>query len=64
MISERTETRSLATYGVLALVNLVTSSVLCGLSTGAEACVRVLCDVLVGFLGGTGGHLVGLVTDV
>jgi len=53
-----------STYRVLGLVHLVTGSVLGSRSSGTDRCVVVLGDVLVGFLGGTGGHLVGLVTDV
>lgn len=46
---------------VLLLVKLVGDSVRGSLSSGAERSVTILCDVLVGFLGGRGtGSLDGL----
>lgn len=51
-------------YRVLALIHLVTNSVLGGLSTGSDGGVGVFGDILVGLLGSTRGELVHLVTDV
>lgn len=48
----------------LGLIHLVTGSVLGSRGSGAEGCVVVLCNVLVGFLGGAGGVLLGSLRDV
>lgn len=51
-------------YRALGLIHLVTGSVLGSRGSGAEGCVVVLCNVLVGFLGGAGGVLLGSLRDV
>ena len=54
----------MVTYGAGSLVNLVAGSILGSRGSGSERRIRVLGDVLVGFLGGARCQLVGLVSDV
>jgi len=51
-------------YRALGLVHLVAGSILGSRGSGTDGCVVVLCNVLVGFLGGAGGVLLGSLRDV
>jgi len=55
---------ALSRCGVLALIDFVAGGIFGSRGTGAERCVAVFGNVLVGLLGRTRGGLVDLVTDV